>query len=118
MSTWADVLDLVTRGLRAGATEIRLDGPGLRLHVSTMDTCVEVPAPVLGVFYGRPAPDAPPFVALGDEVGPDTTVAIVEVMKLMNPVSAGVAGRVVGICVEDGALVEEGQALFRIEPSS
>lgn len=74
----------------------------------------EVTAPVLGVFYGRPSPDAAPFVTVGDVVTADTTVAIVEVMKLMNQVSAGVAGTITEICVSDGELVEFGQPLFRI----
>lgn len=77
---------------------------------------VDVVAPMLGTFYGRPSPDAPPFVTAGGTVEPDTTVAIVEVMKLMNPVTAGVAGRVVEVRAADGDLVEHGDVLFRIEP--
>jgi biotin carboxyl carrier protein len=69
----------------------------------------------MGTFYRRPAPDAAPFVEPGDEVGPDTTVAIVEVMKLMMPVTADVAGRIAEVCVDDGALVEEGATLFLVE---
>ncbi|NEK86873.1 hypothetical protein GCU60_14095 [Blastococcus saxobsidens] len=74
----------------------------------------EVAAPVLGVFYGRPSPDAAPFVTVGDVVATDTTVAIVEVMKLMNQVTAGVAGTITEICVSDGELVEFEQPLFRV----
>lgn len=74
-----------------------------------------VTAPMLGVFYGRPSPDAAPFVTVGDTVDVDTTVAIVEVMKLMNQVTAGVAGTVVEVCAADGELVEFGQLLLRIE---
>ncbi|MBX6389524.1 MAG: acetyl-CoA carboxylase biotin carboxyl carrier protein [Frankia sp.] len=86
-------------------------GPGERER-----ELVEVTAPMLGVFYRRPSPQAPPFVVEDDEVGPDTTVAIIEVMKLMNAVTAGVAGRVVAVCVDDGELVEYGQPLFLLEP--
>lgn len=86
--------------------------------VPTSPTAVEVTTPMLGTFYGRPAPDAAPFVAVGDSVGPDTTVGIIEVMKLMNPVTAGVTGRVVEVCAADGDMVEHGQVLFRIEPGS
>lgn len=75
-----------------------------------------VTAPMLGAFYRRPAPDQDPFVALGDHVEPDTSVGIIEVMKLMNPVTAGVSGRVAEICADDGELVEFDQVLFRIEP--
>jgi biotin carboxyl carrier protein len=112
VSTWEDVLDLVTRFARSGKAEMTVERPGLRLYVSTVDTVVEstvdatlepVPSPVMGAFYRRPAPDAPPFVEPGSDVGPDTTVAIVEVMKLMMPVTAGVSGRVAEVRAEDGA---------------
>lgn len=73
-----------------------------------------VTAPMLGVLYHRPAPDQPPFVAVGDVVTPETTVAIIEVMKLMNPVTAGVGGVVAQICRTDGDLVEHGDVLFRL----
>jgi len=72
-------------------------------------------APVLGVLYHRPAPDRPPFVQVGDVVAPDTTVAIIEVMKLMNPVPAGVHGVVREVCVPDGATVEHGDVLFLLD---
>jgi acetyl-CoA carboxylase biotin carboxyl carrier protein len=122
--TWADVLDLVAQLARSGQAEATIERPGLRLYVSTVDalaaestveTRTPVRAPVMGTFYRRPAPDAAPFVEPGDEVGPDTTVAIVEVMKLMMPVTADVTGRVAEVCAEDGAMVEEGQPLFLIE---
>ena len=78
---------------------------------------IEVVAPMLGVVYLRPSPDADPFVRVGDVVEPDTTVAILEVMKLMNNVPAGVAGRVVEVCVEDGLMAEHGTVLLRVEPA-
>jgi len=74
----------------------------------------EITAPMLGVVYQRPGPDQPPFVQVGDTVTPDTTVAIIEVMKLMNPVAAGVHGVVAEVCVPDGAMVEHGDVLFRL----
>ncbi len=79
---------------------------------------VEVTAPVLGAFYGKPSPDADAFVDIGSMVAADTTVGIVEVMKLKNPVTAGVAGRVAEVVAKDGDLVEFGQVLFRIEPGT
>ena len=125
--TWDDVLELVRQTVSAGHAEATIERPGLRLYVSTVEPAVAespvddltpVLAPVMGTFYRRPAPDAPPFVEPGDEVGPDTTVAIVEVMKLMMPVTADVAGRIAEVCAEDGAMVEEGQPLFLIEAVS
>lgn len=75
-----------------------------------------ITAPMLGVFYRRPSPGAEPFVRPGDEVQPDTTIGIIEIMKLMNPVVAGVAGVIAAFEVEDGAPVEFGQTLARLEP--
>lgn len=77
-----------------------------------------VTAPLLGVLYLRPSPDAEPFVKVGDTVTPDTTVAIIEVMKLMNNVTAGSAGTVVEVCRQEGQMVEHGDVLFRLEASS
>lgn len=76
----------------------------------------EVPAPLLGTFYHAPRPGADPFIKLGDTVGPDTVIGIIEVMKLMNSVPAGVAGVVTEILVPNGTLVEHGQALIRVRP--
>ena len=81
------------------------------------DGLIDVTAPMLGVAYLRPSPDAAPFVQAGDPVEPGTTVAILEVMKLMNNVVAGVAGRIVEVCVVEGAMVEYGDTLFRVEPA-
>ena len=76
---------------------------------------VDVPAPLLGNFYAAPRPGEPPFVQVGDTVGPDTTIGIIEVMKLMNPIRAGVAGTVTALLAENGKAVEEGQALIRVK---
>jgi acetyl-CoA carboxylase biotin carboxyl carrier protein len=80
------------------------------------DGLVPVTAPLLGTFYRAPAPDAPPFVEVGSLVEPDDTVCIIEVMKLMNNVRAGIRGRVARVCAENAALVEFGQTLVLIEP--
>ena len=76
----------------------------------------EITAPSPGIFWRSPHPGAPPFVDLGHHVEADSTLCIVEVMKLMNHVSAQVAGTVVGILVGNGEQVELRQALFRIRP--
>ncbi len=68
-------------------------------------------APILGVAYLRPAPDAEPFVAVGDVVQVEDTVAIIEVMKMMTPVEAGVAGTVERICVTSGEMLEHGDVI-------
>ncbi len=74
-----------------------------------------VDAPIAGVFYRAPSPGADPFVEVGQRVTADDVIGIVEVMKLMNTVRAGVAGVVVAVGVEDGELVEFGQTLVRID---
>lgn len=77
----------------------------------------DVVAPLLGTFYRAPKPGAPPFVEVGATVEEDTVVAIIEVMKLMNTVRAGVRGKVVEILPVDGALVEYGEPLLRVRKS-
>jgi acetyl-CoA carboxylase biotin carboxyl carrier protein len=84
--------------------------------LATVDRLVAVVAPLPGTFYRAPRPGAPPFVQIGDEVGADTVVAIVETMKLMNSVHAGTAGRVAAILAGNGEVVAQGAALIRIEP--
>ena len=74
----------------------------------------EVTAPLLGTFYRSPKPGAPPFVEVGATVEEDTVVAIIEVMKLMNTVRAGVRGTVTDILPPDGSLVEYGAPLLRV----
>ena len=76
-----------------------------------------VKAPMLGHFYAAPKPGAPPFVTLGQQVAADDTVAILEVMKLMNHVKAGIAGRIAQIAVGNGELVEFDQVLLYIDPA-
>jgi acetyl-CoA carboxylase biotin carboxyl carrier protein len=75
-----------------------------------------IESPSVGLFWRAPAPGAPPFVEVGDRVAPGDTVAIVEVMKLMNHVVATAEGVVTAILVENGAAVEFGQALVVVDP--
>jgi acetyl-CoA carboxylase biotin carboxyl carrier protein len=75
-----------------------------------------VTAPMLGTFYRQPKPGAPPFVEVGSPVEPETVIGIIEVMKLMNTVRAGIKGRVTALVAADGALVEFGETLIRVEP--
>jgi acetyl-CoA carboxylase biotin carboxyl carrier protein len=77
-----------------------------------------VSAPLLGTFYRAPKPGAPPFVEVGAHVEDDTIVGIIEVMKLMNTVRAGVRGTVTEILARDGALVEYGETLLRVRRMS
>ena len=76
---------------------------------------VDVPAPLLGNFYEAPRPGDPPFVKPGDKVDEETIIGIIEVMKLMNPIRAEVSGTVVAILAQNGAAIEEGDALIRVK---
>ncbi|TVZ05215.1 acetyl-CoA carboxylase biotin carboxyl carrier protein subunit [Trebonia kvetii] len=82
------------------------------------DGLVAVTAPLPGTFYRAPRPGADPYVREGDAVSPDTVVAIVETMKLMNSVHAGTAGRVARICADNGEFTPLGTTLLLIEPDT
>jgi acetyl-CoA carboxylase biotin carboxyl carrier protein len=71
-------------------------------------------SPMVGTFYRSPEPGAPSFVEPGNRVGPSTIVCIIEVMKLMNSVAAGVSGVVTQVLVENAQLVEHGRPLIAI----
>src|SRR5574340_367218 len=80
------------------------------------DGDVVVTAPMLGTFYRAPKPGEPAFVEVGDKVDADAVLCIVEVMKLMNSIPAGVRGEITAVYAADGDLVEFGQPLFAIRP--
>jgi acetyl-CoA carboxylase biotin carboxyl carrier protein len=75
-----------------------------------------VTAPLLGTFYVAPEPGAPPFTQIGAHVTEDTTVGLIEVMKVFNSVRAGVKGTIVEAVAQNGQFVEYGQALFLVKP--
>ncbi|MFZ5596580.1 MAG: acetyl-CoA carboxylase biotin carboxyl carrier protein [Bacillota bacterium] len=78
---------------------------------------IRVKAPMVGTFYRSPAPDAPPFVSVGDMVEKGQVLCIVEAMKLMNEIEAEVPGKIVEILLENGSAVEYGQPMILIKPS-
>jgi acetyl-CoA carboxylase biotin carboxyl carrier protein len=75
-----------------------------------------ISAPMQGTFYRAEAPGATPFVAVGTRVEPETIVCLIEVMKMMNPVAAGVAGTIAEVCAENAQLVDDGASLFQVQP--
>jgi acetyl-CoA carboxylase biotin carboxyl carrier protein len=77
-----------------------------------------IDAPMIGVFYRRPSPGAAPFVEPGQRVEADTTIGIIEIMKLMNPIVAGKAGVITDFLVTDADAVEFGQPLATIDTSA
>ncbi len=75
----------------------------------------EVKSPIVGTFYRAPAPDADPYIQVGQHVDSGTTLCIIEAMKLMNEIESDAAGKVVKILVENGQPVEYGQPLVVLE---
>jgi acetyl-CoA carboxylase biotin carboxyl carrier protein len=76
-----------------------------------------IKSPMVGTFYAASDPDSPPYVKVGDHVGPETTVCIVEAMKVFNQIPAELSGKIVAVLVENGQPVEFGQPLFRLDPA-
>jgi acetyl-CoA carboxylase biotin carboxyl carrier protein len=76
-----------------------------------------IKSPIVGTFFASPAPNAPPFVQVGDNVGVGQVLCIIEAMKLMNEIESEAAGEVVRAYVENGQPVEYSQSLFAIRPS-
>ncbi|MDP6543920.1 MAG: acetyl-CoA carboxylase biotin carboxyl carrier protein [Phycisphaerae bacterium] len=79
-------------------------------------TLIEITSPMVGTFYSSSSPDTDAFVSLGDPVGDDTVVCIVEAMKVMNEIKAECRGKIAEICVKNAQPVEFGQVLFRLIP--
>ena len=73
-----------------------------------------VTSPMVGTFYRTPSPEDPPFVKVGDKVDENTVICIIEAMKVMNEVKAGISGVVAEICLDNGTAVEFGSKLFRV----
>lgn len=82
------------------------------------DGLVAVHPPLLGTFYRAPKPGAPPFVDVGDQVEEDTVIGVVETMKMMTPVRAGVRGRVVEFWSADGEFADADAVLLVVDPGS
>ena len=119
--------------------ELRIETEGLSLHVlrggvvpsaepepekrpprppsppAVQDDPLTIASPTIGFFYRAPAPGEAPFVEVGTRVEPNTIVCIIEVMKMMNSVPAGIAGTIAEIHVENAQPVEFAQPLFRVE---
>ena len=92
-----------------------VEGIGASLAPSNMTV---IASPMVGTFYRSSGPDSAPFVKVGDRIGPETTVCIIEAMKVFNEIPAGVSGQVVAILVENGAPIEFGQVLLKIDPEA
>jgi acetyl-CoA carboxylase biotin carboxyl carrier protein len=133
--THEDIREILRLIDESDLAELRIETHGFSLHVrkdgagapalaprhdddpaAASDELITVPSPMLGTFYRAEGPGHEPFVELGSQVEPDTTICIIEVMKMMNSIPAGVRGTVVEVCAENGTLVEYGQPLYRVKP--
>ena len=77
-----------------------------------------ISSPMVGTFYRSSGPDSAPFVKVGDRIGPEKAVCIIEAMKVFNEIPAGISGQVVAVLVENGAAVEFGQPLIKVDPEA
>ncbi|MCD6098876.1 acetyl-CoA carboxylase biotin carboxyl carrier protein [bacterium] len=90
--------------------------PEIDENIEEKEGLVSISAPIVGTFYRAPAPDAEPYVKVGDHIEEDTVVCIIEAMKLFNEIKAEIRGTIKQILVENGQPVEYGQTLFLVEP--
>ena len=111
-------LDSIQTSVQMPAVKPSLQQEGSTKYLMSKDESgvAEVVAPMVGTFYTS-APGADPYVSVGDDVGEDTVVCIVEAMKIMNEVKAETKGKIVEVMVENGTAVEYGQPLFCVEAS-
>jgi acetyl-CoA carboxylase biotin carboxyl carrier protein len=134
-----DVREILRLIDESSLDELRIERPDFKLHVLRGEAAAvkepeaepapppssrrssaqthTIEAPMLGTFFAADGPNTEPFVEVGARVEPGTVVAIIEVMKMMNSVRAGVAGTIVEVCAENAELVQEGTPLFRVEVS-
>lgn len=114
---WSAEQQLTRDPVLAGDAAPSADEPTRTQDTDTPDGLVAVRPPLLGTFYRAPQPGADPFVDVGDTVREDTVVGIVETMKMMTPVPAGVAGTVVEFRTGNGEFVETDGVLLLVEPA-
>jgi acetyl-CoA carboxylase biotin carboxyl carrier protein len=122
---------IVLRSPSAIERQLAVAAPGGELHEAPADPApaVDAPdpapvaarpsvkAPLTGIFYGAPSPGATAYVAPGDHVAVGQIIGLIEAMKLFNEIKSDLAGRVVRVCVDNGALVKAKQPLVEVDPS-
>jgi len=100
----------------AAAGPDRPEGPPAS-KVAEPSHLVAITSPMVGTFYLRPRPDAESFVKVGDPIGPDTVVCIIEAMKVFNEIRAEISGKIVAILVDNEEAVDFGRPLFKVDPT-
>lgn len=106
---------VAAKSIPSSAVEAPPAGPP-STSVSVPEGWVGIRAPHLGTFYRAPKPGAPPLIDVGQAVGEETEVCLLEVMKLFTTLRAGKSGTVRRVCAADAQMVESGDILFLIEP--
>jgi len=110
-------LDSIQTSIQLPEVQSSLPEGATKYITSSNESSVsEIVAPMVGTFYTS-APAADPYVAVGDEVGDEAVVCIIEAMKIMNEVKAEIKGKIVEILVDNGTAVEYGQPLFSVDTS-
>ena len=117
-STPPHVADAAASAKLALAPADQVAAAPARAAVEVPAGAVAIKSPMVGTFYRSPEPGAKPFVEVGQRVSPDTTVCIIEVMKLMNSISAGCEGTVTHVLADDAEAVDVGQLLIIIDPKA
>jgi acetyl-CoA carboxylase biotin carboxyl carrier protein len=116
-SGWTLEQQVLRRPVVEGGAEPAGDFEQRPPRAAVPEGLVAVHPPLLGTFYRAPKPGAPPFVEAGDLVGEDTVVGIVETMKMMTPVRAGVRGAVVEFRTDNGQFADTDAVLLLLEPA-
>lgn len=100
--------------LAPAAAPARVEAPAAAAPVS--DDAV-IKSPMVGTYYASSSPDAPPFVTVGTTVRPESTVCVIEAMKVFTDIPAGISGKITEVLVKNGQSVEFGQPMFRVQPA-
>jgi acetyl-CoA carboxylase biotin carboxyl carrier protein len=112
---------LAAPGILAAAPPMAAAPPPVRIEsappASSTSNDVVIESPMVGTYYASSAPDAPPFVSVGSTIRPDSTVCVIEAMKVFTDIPAGVSGKITEVLVKNGQSVEFGQPMFRVQPA-
>jgi acetyl-CoA carboxylase biotin carboxyl carrier protein len=101
----------------SGPAAIGAAGASKAAAAAVDDGAILIKSPMVGTFYSAANPESPPFVKVGDQVGPEKTVCIIEAMKVFNEIPAECSGKIAAVLASNGDAVEFGQPLFRVEPN-
>lgn len=103
-------------GISRSAQDNSAAAPVEEKKVETKSNIKTIISPIVGTFYTSPSPDSPAYASLGQKIGPNDTVCIIEAMKVMNEIKAEMSGVIEEVMVQNGQAVEFGQILFKVRP--